>query len=275
MTNEFLFQKIKEKKSFLCVGLDVDLEKIPKHLLEEEDPIFSFSKAIIDSTNTYAVAYKPNLAFFEAYGVKGWESFKKVSDYLNDRYPDHFTIADAKRGDIGNTAARYAKAYFETFGYDAITIAPYIGKDAISPFLEYENKHTILLALTSNPSAKDFQYSKENDLLLFEKILKLSQQWDNSENLMYVVGATKSESLKSIRKLVPNSFLLVPGVGAQGGSLRDVATYGLNSKCGLIVNSSRGIIYASDKNDFDIAAAEKAKILQLEMEDYLKSAGII
>ena len=184
MTNEFLFQKIKEKKSFLCVGLDVDLEKIPKHLLEEEDPIFSFSKAIIDSTHTYAVAYKPNLAFFEAYGVKGWKSFKKVSDYLNDRYPDHFTIADAKRGDIGNTASRYAKAYFETFGYDAITIAPYIGKDAISPFLEYKNKHTILLALTSNPSAKDFQYSKENDLLLFEKILKLSQQWDNSENLM-------------------------------------------------------------------------------------------
>ena len=275
MTNEFLFQKIKEKKSFLCVGLDVDLEKIPKHLLEKEDPIFSFLKAIIDSTHTYAVAYKPNLAFFEAYGVEGWKSFKKVSDYLNDRYPDHFTIADAKRGDIGNTAARYAKAYFETFGYDAITIAPYIGKDAISPFLEYENKHTILLALTSNPSAKDFQYSKENDLLLFEKILKLSQQWDNSENLMYVVGATKSESLKSIRKLVPNSFLLVPGVGAQGGSLRDVATFGLNSQCGLIVNSSRGIIYASDKNDFDIAAAEKAKILQLEMEDYLKSAGII
>ena len=275
MTNEFLFQKIKEKKSFLCVGLDVDLEKIPKHLLEEEDPIFSFSKAIIDSTHYYAVAYKPNLAFFEAYGVKGWKSFKKVSDYLNDRYPDHFTIADAKRGDIGNTAARYAKAYFEIFGYDAITIAPYIGKDAISPFLEYENKHTILLALTSNPSAKDFQYSKENDLLLFEKILKLSQQWDNSENLMYVVGATKSESLKSIRKLVPNSFLLVPGVGAQGGSLRDVANFGLNSRCGLIVNSSRGIIYASDKNDFDIAAAEKAKILQLEMEDYLKSAGII
>lgn len=275
MTNEFLFQKIKEKKSFLCVGLDVDLEKIPKHLLEKEDPIFSFSKAIIDSTHNYAVAYKPNLAFFEAYGVKGWKSFKKVSDYLNDRYPDHFTIADAKRGDIGNTASRYAKAYFETFGYDAITIAPYIGKDAISPFLEYKNKHTILLALTSNPSAKDFQYSKENDLLLFEKILKLSQEWDNSENLMYVVGATKSESLKSIRKLVPNSFLLVPGIGAQGGSLRDVATFGLNSKCGLIVNSSRGIIYASDKNDFDIAAAEKAKILQLEMENYLKSAGII
>ena len=275
MTNEFLFQKIKEKKSFLCVGLDVDLEKIPKHLLEEEDPIFSFSKAIIDSTHTYAVAYKPNLAFFEAYGVKGWKSFKKVSDYLNDRYPDHFTIADAKRGDIGNTASRYAKAYFETFGYDAITVAPYIGKDAISPFLEYKNKHTILLALTSNPSAKDFQYSKENDLLLFEKILKLSQEWDNSENLMYVVGATKSESLKSIRKLVPNSFLLVPGIGAQGGSLRDVATFGLNSKCGLIVNSSRGIIYASDNNDFDIAAAEKAKTLQLEMENYLKSAGII
>ena len=275
MTNEFLFQKIKEKKSFLCVGLDVDLEKIPKHLLEEEDPIFSFSKAIIDSTQTYAVAYKPNLAFFEAYGVKGWKSFKKVSDYLNDRYPDHFTIADAKRGDIGNTASRYAKAYFETFGYDAITIAPYIGKDAILPFLEYKNKHTILLALTSNPSAKDFQYSKENDLLLFEKILKLSQEWDNSENLMYVVGATKSESLKSIRKLVPNSFLLVPGIGAQGGSLRDVATFGLNSKCGIIVNSSRGIIYASDNNDFDIAAAEKAKILQLEMENYLKSAGII
>ena len=275
MTNEFLFQKIKEKKSFLCVGLDVDLEKIPKHLLKEKDPIFSFSKAIIDATHTYAVAFKTNLAFFEAYGVKGLKSFKKVSDYLNNRYPYHFTIADAKRGDIGNTAARYAKAYFENFGYDAITVAPYMGKDAVSPFLEYKNKRTILLVLTSNTSAKDFQYSKENDLLLFEKILKFSQDWDNSKNLMYVVGATKSESLKSIRKIVPESFLLVPGIGAQGGSLKDVVNVGLNSQCGLLVNSSRGIIYASDNNDFDIAAAEKAKNLQLEMKDYLKSAGII
>ena len=274
-----LANSIRESSSVLCIGLDPNSARLPEQVRAfSEDPVEQvvyFCHQIIRATEKHCAAFKPNLAFFEAYGVEGWKSFKKVSDYLNDRYPDHFTIADAKRGDIGNTAARYAKAYFETFGYDAITIAPYIGKDAISPFLEYKNNHTILLALTSNPSAKDFQYSKENDLLLFEKILKLSQEWDNSENLMYVVGATKSESLKSIRKLVPNSFLLVPGIGAQGGSLRDVATFGLNSKCGLLVNSSRGIIYASDKNDFDIAAAEKAKILQLEMENYLKSAGII
>ena len=270
-----LENNIKNKKSFLCLGLDSDIDKIPKHLLGNSDPVFEFNKILIDELNQKIVAVKLNTAFYESRGAAGWTSMEKTINYLNKFYPELFTIADAKRGDIGNTASRYAKAYFETFGYDAITIAPYIGKDAISPFLEYKNKHTILLALTSNPSAKDFQYSKENDLLLFEKILKLSQEWDNSENLMYVVGATKSESLKSIRKLVPNSFLLVPGIGAQGGSLRDVATFGLNSKCGLIVNSSRGIIYASDKNDFDIAAAEKAKILQLEMENYLKSAGII
>ena len=275
MTNEFLFKKIKEKASFLCVGLDVDLEKIPKHILEEEDPIFSFSKAIIDATHHYAVAYKPNLAFFEAYGVEGWKSFKKVSDYLNDRYPNHFKIADAKRGDIGNTASRYAKAYFENFGYDAITVAPYMGKDAVYPFLEYKNKYAILLALTSNKSAEDFQYSKENDLLLFEKVLKCSQEWDNSEKLMYVVGATKAEYLKTIRKLVPNSFLLVPGIGAQGGSLNEVVSNGLNSQCGLLVNSSRGIIYASGGRDFTQAATKKAKSIQIEMKGYLKSFGII
>ena len=275
MTNEFLFQKINEKASFLCVGLDVDLEKVPKHILEEEDPIFTFSKAIIDATHPYTVAYKPNLAFFEAYGIKGLKSFEKVSKYLNERYPNHFTIADAKRGDIGNTASRYAKAYFEVFGYDAITVAPYMGEDAVSPFLKYKDKHTILLVLTSNKSAEDFQYTKEENLLLFEKVLKYSKEWVNSENLMYVVGATKSESLKSIRKLVPNSFLLVPGIGAQGGSLKEVANSGFNSKCGLLVNLSRGIIYASGGRDFAQAASEKAKSIQIEMKGYLKSFGII
>jgi orotidine-5'-phosphate decarboxylase len=275
MTKEQLVEQIKKKQSFLCVGLDIDLDKIPPHLKKEDDPIFSFAKAIIDSTHEYAVAYKPNLAFFESYGVKGWQAFQKIMEYLNSNFPDHFTIADAKRGDIGNTAKRYAKAFFETYDTDAVTVAPYMGKDAVEPFLTFEGKHAILLALTSNPGAADFQFTNENNEKLFQKVLRTSLTWDNADRLMYVVGATKAEALTSIRKLVPDSFLLVPGVGAQGGSLEEVARAGMNSKCGLLVNSSRGILYRSQTNDFDKAAAQEAGRLQKEMALYLKDKGII
>ena len=275
MTKEQLVEQIKKKQSFLCVGLDIDLDKIPPHLKKEDDPIFSFAKAIIDSTHEYAVAYKPNLAFFESYGVKGWQAFQKIMEYLNSNFPDHFTIADAKRGDIGNTAKRYAKAFFETYDSDAVTVAPYMGKDAVEPFLTFEGKHAILLALTSNPGAADFQFTNENNEKLFQKVLRTSLTWDNANRLMYVVGATKAEALTSIRKLVPDSFLLVPGVGAQGGSLEEVARAGMNSQCGLLVNSSRGILYRSQSNDFDNAAAQEAGRLQKEMALYLKDKGII
>lgn len=275
MTKEQLVEQIKKKQSFLCVGLDIDLDKIPPHLKKEDDAIFSFAKAIIDSTHEYAVAYKPNLAFFESYGVKGWQAFQKIMEYLNSNFPDHFTIADAKRGDIGNTAKRYAKAFFETYDTDAVTVAPYMGKDAVEPFLTFEGKHAILLALTSNPGAADFQFTNENNEKLFQKVLRTSLTWDNADRLMYVVGATKAEALTSIRKLVPDSFLLVPGVGAQGGSLEEVARAGMNSQCGLLVNSSRGILYRSQTNDFDKAAAQEAGRLQKEMALYLKDKGII
>ena len=275
MTKEQLVEQIKKKQSFLCVGLDIDLDKIPTHLKKEDDPIFSFAKAIIDSTHEYAVAYKPNLAFFESYGVKGWQAFQKIMEYLNSNFPDHFTIADAKRGDIGNTAKRYAKAFFETYDSDAVTVAPYMGKDAVEPFLTFEGKHAILLALTSNPGAANFQFTNENNEKLFQKVLRTSLTWDNADRLMYVVGATKAEALTSIRKLVPDSFLLVPGVGAQGGSLEEVARAGMNSQCGLLVNSSRGILYRSQSNDFDNAAAQEARRLQKEMALYLKDKGII
>ena len=275
MTKEQLVEQIKKKQSFLCVGLDIDLDKIPTHLKKEDDPIFSFAKAIIDSTHEYAVAYKPNLAFFESYGVKGWQAFQKIMEYLNSNFPDHFKIADAKRGDIGNTAKRYAKAFFETYDTDAVTVAPYMGKDAVEPFLTFEGKHAILLALTSNPGAADFQFTNENNEKLFQKVLRTSLTWDNADRLMYVVGATKAEALTSIRKLVPDSFLLVPGVGAQGGSLEEVARAGMNSQCGLLVNSSRGILYRSQSNDFDNAAAQEAGRLQKEMALYLKDKGII
>ena len=275
MTNTFLFKQIKAKASFLCVGLDIDLEKIPPYLLKEEDPVFSFAKAIIDSTHNFTVAYKPNLAFFESYGPKGWSAFEKVIDYLNTNYPDHFTIADAKRGDIGNTANRYANAFFKTYCVDSVTVAPYMGREAVEPFLRFKDKFAILLALTSNKSADDFQYTKENQQHMYEKVIKTSLNWKNSERLMYVVGATKAEAFLSIRKLVPNSFLLVPGVGAQGGSLTEVANNGMNSQCGLLVNSSRGIIYASQKNDFADAAAYQAEKLQKEMQILLKSKGLI
>ncbi len=269
MTTENLISEIKRKQSFLCVGLDVDLEKIPEFLLKEEDPIFSFNRAIIDATHQYAVAYKPNTAFYEAYGLKGWKSLEKTINYLNENYPEIFTIADAKRGDIGNTSSRYAKAFFEDLGFDSVTVAPYMGKDSVEPFLAFENKHTILLALTSNEGAFDFQTKKVDGEEIYKQVLKTSKDWKNSENLMYVVGATKAEYFADIRKIIPNNFLLVPGVGAQGGSLQEVCKYGLTEDVGLLVNSSRGIIYASKDADFAEAAAREAENMQLEMKAIL------
>ena len=275
MNIDSLYQEIKVKESFLCVGLDVDLNKIPPHLLNEKDPIFSFSKGIIDATHSFTVAYKPNLAFFEAYGLKGWKAFEKTIDYLNKNYPNHFIIADAKRGDIGNTAGRYAKAFFENFGVDAVTISPYMGRDSIEPFLSYKDKYAVLLALTSNEGSRDFQFSEDKGVPLYEKVLRLSTKFKNSNKLMYVVGATKSENLIAIRKIVPDSFLLIPGVGAQGGNLKEVVQNGINSNCGLLVNSSRGIIYASSGTDFITKAADKAFNMQKEMSEYLKQFKII
>ena len=269
MTNQQLIEQIKIKNSFLCIGLDVDLDKIPKHLLQDEDPIFAFNKAIIDATHHLCVAYKPNTAFYEAYGLKGWQALEKTINYLNTKYPDIFTIADAKRGDIGNTSSRYAKAFLEDLGFDSITVAPYMGKDSVEPFLEIKDKHTILLALTSNQGAFDFQTLKVNHQDLYKQVIEVSKTWKNSKNLMYVVGATKAEYFAEIRKIIPDSFLLVPGVGAQGGSLKEVCKYGMNSNVGLLVNSSRAIIYASNEKDFAAAAAIKANELQLEMQAIL------
>jgi orotidine-5'-phosphate decarboxylase len=269
MTTQELVAQIKKKKSFLCIGLDVDLEKIPLHLLNNEDPIFAFNKAIIDATHHFCVAYKPNTAFYEAYGLKGWKSLEKTINYLNETYPEIFTIADAKRGDIGNTSAMYAKAFFEDLAFDSVTVAPYMGKDSIEPFLAFKDKHTIMLALTSNEGAFDFQTKKINEKEVYKHVLETSKNWKNSENLMYVVGATKAEYFKEIRKIVPNSFLLVPGVGAQGGSLQDVCTYGLTKDIGLLINSSRGIIYASKDLNFAKDAALKAEELQIQMQLFL------
>ena len=266
MTTLQLISEIKKKKSFLCIGLDVDKNKIPQHLLNEEDPIFSFNKAIIDATHHLCVAYKPNTAFYEAYGIKGWKSLEKTINYLNETHPEIFTIADAKRGDIGNTSSMYAKAFFEDLAFDSVTVAPYMGKDSVEPFLAFENKHTIMLALTSNEGAFDFQTKKVDGKELYKQVLETSKTWKNSENLMYVVGATKAEYFADIRKFVPDSFLLVPGVGAQGGNLQDVCKYGMNKNVGLLINSSRGIIYASNQEDFAQAAAREAKELQQEME---------
>jgi orotidine-5'-phosphate decarboxylase len=269
MTTQELVAQIKKKKSFLCIGLDVDVDKIPSHLLSNEDPIFAFNKAIIDATHHFCVAYKPNTAFYEAYGLKGWKSLEKTINYLNETYPEIFTIADAKRGDIGNTSAMYAKAFFEDLAFDSVTVAPYMGKDSIEPFLTFKDKHTIMLALTSNEGAFDFQTKKINEKEVYKHVLETSKTWKNSENLMYVVGATKAEYFKEIRKIVPNSFLLVPGVGAQGGSLQDVCTYGLTKDIGLLINSSRGIIYASKDLNFAKDAALKAEELQIQMKEFI------
>ena len=271
MTTTELIQQIKIKKSFLCIGLDVDLTKIPKHFLELEDPIFEFNKAIIDATHDLAVAYKPNTAFYEAYGIKGWKSLQKTINYLNEKHPEIFTIADAKRGDIGNTSSMYAKAFFEDLNFDSITVAPYMGKDSVEPFLVFENKHTILLALTSNEGAFDFQTLQVDGKEMYKKVLETSKTWKNSENHMYVVGATKAKYFAEIRKIVPDSFLLVPGVGAQGGSLSEVCKYGMNSNVGLLINSSRAIIYASNGVDFSEKAREEAQKMQLEMQVILET----
>ena len=275
MTQKLLFEQIKAKRSFLCVGLDIDLDKIPPHLKDQEDPLFTFAKKIIDATHSYAVAYKPNLAFFETYGIKGWSAFDKITNYLNQHYPNHFVIADAKRGDIGNTATRYAKAFFETYDVDAVTIAPYMGKDAVEPFLAFEEKYGILLALTSNPGAFDFQLTEAEGEKLYEKVLRTSLDWKGVAQLMYVVGATKATAIASIRKIIPYAFLLVPGVGAQGGSLKAVAEAGMNAQCGLLVNSSRGIIYASQAEDFAEVAANEAQRLQEEMAMYLSQKKLL
>jgi len=265
MTTIQLIEQIQKKKSFLCIGLDVDLNKIPQHLLKEEDPIFEFNKAIIDATHHLCVAYKPNTAFYEACGIKGWQALKKTISYLNKHYPEIFTIADAKRGDIGNTSTMYAKAFFEDLGFDSVTVAPYMGKDSVEPFLAFKNKHTILLALTSNQGAFDFQTKEVDSKELYKQVLETSKTWANSKNLMYVVGATKAEYLLDIRKIIPESFLLVPGVGAQGGNLQDVCKYGMIKDIGLLINSSRAIIYASNQEDFANAAALKALELQEQM----------
>ena len=270
MTTQQLTEQIRKKKSFLCIGLDVDLNKIPQHLLEEDDSIFAFNKAIIDATHHLCVAYKPNTAFYEAYGIKGWQALEKTINYLNKTYPEIFTIADAKRGDIGNTSTMYAKAFFEDLAFDSVTVAPYMGKDSVEPFLAFENKHTIMLALTSNEGAFDFQTKTVNGQELYKQVIETSKSWKNSENLMYVVGATKAEYLVDIRKIIPDSFLLVPGVGAQGGNLQDVCKYGMNSQVGLLINSSRGIIYASNQENFAQASAQKAEEIKKQMEAILE-----
>ena len=272
MTRQELIQLIRTRKSFLCVGLDPDLNKMPQHLLQGPDPVFQFNKAIIDATIDYTVAYKPNLAFYEAMGLDGLRQLKQTTDYLHSRSKPAFLIADAKRGDIGNTSKQYAKAFLDPegdFNFDALTIAPYMGEDSVAPFLAYPNKWVILLALTSNKGAADFQFTESQGQRLFETVLQKSTEWGNEDNMMYVVGATKADMLTDVRRIVPNSFLLVPGVGAQGGSLQEVCRYGLNADCGLLVNSSRGIIYASNGTDFAQRAAEEARLLQQQMAQAL------
>jgi len=272
-----LENQIKEKKSFLCIGLDIDLNKIPAHLNEKEDPIFSFAKDIIDSTNKFAVAYKPNIAFFEAYGLSGWKSLEKIISYLNSNYPEIFTIADAKRGDIGNTSNMYAKAFFENLEFDSVTISPYMGKDSVEPFLSFENKYVFLLALTSNLGSEDFQLKEISNTSnkLYEDVILTSKNWKNSENIMYVVGAKNVKQINRIRKLVPNSYLLIPGVGVQGGSLKDICENGLDSGLKLLVNSSRSIIYSSNDQDYAEKAMIAASELQEEMKKHMIDKGLI
>ena len=275
MNKETLFENIKRKGSFLCVGLDTDIKKIPECLLQEEDPIFTFNKAIIDATADLCIAYKPNLAFYESLGVKGLAAFEHTVRYLHKYYPNHFIIADAKRGDIGNTSLMYARTFFEEYDVDSLTVAPYMGEDSVSPFLGYDGKWVILLALTSNRGSSDFQLTTdENGVKLFENVLLKSQQWADPDKMMYVVGATQGKMFEEIRRLAPHHFLLVPGVGAQGGSLEEVCRYGMTSDCGLLVNSSRGIIYSSQGTEFAEAAAESAKSLQKEMDAAMRRKGI-
>ncbi len=271
MNHQSLFDQIIRKHSFLCVGLDSEIEKIPSFLLKEKDPVFEFNKRIIDATHKYTVAYKPNVAFYECYGAKGWLTLEATVSYIRKNFPDIFVIADAKRGDIGNTSKMYAKAFLENMPFDAITVAPYMGEDSVTPFLSYKDKWVVLLALTSNKGADDFQYHNDDGIKLFERVLSVSRKWGNINNMMYVVGATRAEMLKDIRKLVPEHFLLVPGVGAQGGSLEEVAKYGMNSKCGLLVNSSRGIIFADSSENFDKVAGEKGKEIQLKWRNTFRN----
>ena len=277
MNSDQLFEQIKQKRSFLCIGLDTDIQKIPQHLRDTSDPIFAFNKEIIDYTHDLAVAYKPNLAFYESLGAEGWVSLDKTVKYLREKHPEVFIIADAKRGDIGNTSNLYARAFFDHFDFDAVTVAPYMGEDSVKPFMTYLDRWVILLALTSNKGAFDFQFMKDadSDDLLFEKVLKTSKEWGTTDNMMYVVGATKAEKLEEIREIIPDHFLLVPGVGAQGGSLQEVAQYGMNDRCGLLVNSSRQIIYASDGEDFAEQARVQAEIVQVEMEELLLEAELL
>tara|TARA_B100001057_G_scaffold468590_1_gene527921 strand:- start:2512 stop:3339 length:828 start_codon:yes stop_codon:yes gene_type:complete len=275
MNEKKLFAQIKEKRSFLCVGLDVDLKKIPSHLLTESDPIFSFCKEIIDSTSEYAIAYKPNIAFFESYGSMGWKALEKVSSYLSTKYPDIFSIADAKRGDIGNTAFQYAKAFFENLSFDSITVNPYMGRDSVEPFLSYEDKYTILLTLTSNSGANDFQFFGSPNKPLFNRVIEVSKKWENANRLMYVVGANQIDQISKIRDLLPDSFFLVPGIGMQGGDIEKVISNGLTHKCGLIINSSRQIIYADSGREFYKHAKNQAKTVQKVMEKQLIIRGIL
>lgn len=278
MTKQELFENIQRKKSFLCVGLDTDINKIPEFMFDaSNDPVFEFNKAIIDATADLCVAYKPNLAFYESLGLAGWDVLDRTVDYIRTHYPDQFIIADAKRGDIGNTSAMYARTFLGNMNFDSVTVAPYMGEDSVTPFLGYDGRWVILLALTSNKGAYDFQFEKnaETGERLFEKVLKTSLEWGTDENMMYVVGATKAEMLSDIRAVVPDHFLLVPGVGAQGGSLEEVARYGLNGTCGLLVNSSRQIMYASSESDFALAARREAEKVQTEMEFILKQAELI
>lgn len=269
-----LLKQIQQKRSFLCIGLDTDIKKIPEHLLDEQDPIFSFNKIIIEQTNDLCIAYKPNIAFYESMGYKGMQSLEKTVQFLQYQYPNILLIADAKRGDIGNTSSLYARAFFEHYNFDAITVAPYMGEDSVKPFLAFDNKWVILLALTSNKGADDFQMLESDSEKLYEHVLKISQKWADSEKMMYVVGATRAEMLAQVRKHIPNHFLLVPGVGKQGGSLQEVVKYGINSECGLIVNSSRAIIYASNGKNFGQVAREQALIVKQEMDILLKENGL-
>jgi len=275
MTRNELFSNILIKKSFLCIGLDSDIDKIPSFLLNNEDPVFEFNKGIIEATHKYTVAYKPNIAFYESRGANGWISLKKTVDYLKKHYPDIFLIADAKRGDIGNTSKLYAKAFFDNMDFDAVTVAPYMGEDSIRPFLGYQGRWVILLALTSNMGADDFQYHPDGKNSLYKLVLNKSQSWSDRENMMYVIGATRAEMLSDIRKIVPDHFLLIPGIGAQGGSLEEVVDHGMNNICGLLVNSSRGIIFADDTEEYAKAAAEKANALQKQMELHLLKKGLL